>query len=153
MASPARPADFSLARTAVIASALAFCASRDVLARDSAEIATNARSGARLTVASPLVTTTGKSDSLGADVCAVARLAQAIAATAAVVVSISMAIDPPGWTRQPHPPTFSAIWTMGMPPESEAGSGRHDTLWGLRAQRRGMADGRWQMVDGRWQMA
>src|SRR3954453_5666131 len=96
MASPARPADFSLARTAVIASALAFCASREVLARDSAEIATKARSGARLTVASPLVTTTGKSASFGADVCAVARLAQASAATAAVVFSISIGVDPPG---------------------------------------------------------
>src|SRR3954471_18738196 len=99
MASPARPVDFSLARTAVIASAFNFCASRDVLARDSAEMATNARSGARLTVASPLVTTTGKSDSLGADTCAVARLAQASAAAAAVVLNISIAVDPPGLDR------------------------------------------------------
>src|SRR3954453_19186249 len=103
MASPARPADFSLARTAVIASALAFCASRDVLARDSAEMATNARSGARLTVASPLVTTTGKSDSLGADVRALARLAQASAATAAVVFKISIAVDPPRLARPASP--------------------------------------------------
>src|SRR6478752_10506323 len=100
MASPASPADFSLASTAVIASALIFCASRDVLARDSAEIPTKARSGARLTVASPLVTTTGTSDSFGAVVCAVAMLAHASAATAAVVFRISITVEPPGPAAQ-----------------------------------------------------
>src|SRR3954464_8209238 len=52
------PAALILSSTAVIASVLAFCASCAVRARLSAAIVTHARSGARLTTPSPLVTMT-----------------------------------------------------------------------------------------------
>src|SRR3954462_8668463 len=52
------PADLILSSTAFMASVLAFCASCAVRARLSAAIVTHARSGARLTTPSPLVTMT-----------------------------------------------------------------------------------------------
>jgi hypothetical protein len=51
-------AEASRCCTAAIASASRRCASRDVFARTSDAMVTNARSGARWTTASPIVTTT-----------------------------------------------------------------------------------------------
>ena len=90
--SPTSPADLSFARTAVIASAFSRCASRDVRARDSAAIETNARSGARLTTASPVTTTTERSGAGPAGVCAPATVAQTSAPAATRAIGISMAV-------------------------------------------------------------
>src|SRR5947207_6110538 len=59
------PACWSFAITAVIASAFIRCASEEFFDRDSAAMVTNARSGAAMIVACPMVTTTGEDGRMG----------------------------------------------------------------------------------------
>src|SRR3954462_324094 len=92
IASPARPEDLSFASTAVIASAFSRCAYLLVRARDSAETDTKARSGDRLTTASPAATTTGISSSRAAGVCAAAMLPHARTATAPAAVNVIIGV-------------------------------------------------------------